>query len=65
MNITPPQAAPLNECARWMGCDYMWLYGLVRGGQIPAENRGTDKRAAWWVKPADVQAHLDTLRKSA
>lgn len=57
--ITPPERAPLNEVARWYGLSYQWLYGLVRGGQIPATNLGTDHRAKWWVKTADVDAYLD------
>ena len=65
MKVTPPNSAPIKECARWMSLDYQWLYGLVRGGQIPAENRGTPERAKWWVNPADVRAHLDGLRKAS
>ncbi len=65
MNITPPQAAPLKECARWLGADYMWLYAHVRAGNIPAENRGTEHRARYWCRPVDVQAYLDELRRSA
>ena len=62
-HITPPNSAPIHECARWMSLDYPWLYGLVRSGTIPAENRGSERRAKWWVRPADVAAHLDSLRK--
>lgn len=62
--LTPPNSAPIKECARWMGCDYMWLYGLVKSGIIPAENRGTPERAKWWARPADIQRYLDGRRSA-
>ena len=62
--ITPPERAPLNECARWLAVDYQWLYGKVRSGEIPAENQGTENRASWWVKPADVLDYRAALRSA-
>jgi hypothetical protein len=62
--ITPPERAPLHECARWLSLDYQWLYGKVRGGEIPAENHGTDLRAKWWIRTADLMDYLETRRAS-
>ena len=64
-HVSPPERAPLNELSRWYGLPYQYLYGLVRGQQIPAENLGTPERAKWWVRTADLEAFLDGARRSS
>lgn len=63
-HLSPPERAPLNEISRWYGLPYQYLYGLVRGGQVPAENLGTDERAKWWIRTSDVESFLEGRRAS-
>ena len=54
--LSAPTSAPIKECARWMGLDYTWLYGLV----LRLDGKSYDPSLGWGYADSLNRMHILT-----